>query len=151
MGQYLLSTYAVEGQVPGAPSTPDEMRSFMERVMDLESEMDAAGAFVFGGALHEADAATVVRPIGAGVMTTDGPFVESKEQIGGFYVVNADDLDAALAWARKAAAATNHPIEVRPFRATGRLKDHASARAGAGGGVRRGAGRAHQGGARASR
>jgi hypothetical protein len=135
MGQYLLSTYAVEGEVPGAPSTPDEMGGFMERVMAFESEMDAAGAFVFGGALHGADAATVVRPTDADVLVTDGPFVESKEQIGGFYIVNADDLDAALAWARKAAEATNHPIEVRPFRATGRLEDHAPARAGVGDGV----------------
>ena len=57
------------------------------------------------------------------LVTTDGPFVESKEHIGGFYVINADDLDAALVWARKTVEATNHPIEVRPFRATGRLKD----------------------------
>jgi hypothetical protein len=54
------------------------------------------------------------------VVTTDGPFVESREQIGGFYITNADDLDEALAWARKVAEATNHPIKVRPFRATGR-------------------------------
>ena len=53
---------------------------------------------------------------------TDGPFIESKEQIGGFYIIDADDLDDAHGWARKVAAATNHPIEVRPFRATGRLK-----------------------------
>jgi hypothetical protein len=122
MGQYLLSTYAVEGEVPGAPRTPEEMQAFMEQVMALESEMDASGTFVFGGALHGADAATVVRPREGDVVTTDGPFVESKEQIGGFYIINADDLDAALAWARKAAEATNHPIEVRPFRATGRLR-----------------------------
>ena len=56
------------------------------------------------------------------LVTTDGPFVESKEHIGGFYVINADDLDAALVWARKTVEATNHPIEVRPFRATGRLR-----------------------------
>jgi hypothetical protein len=122
MSQYLLSTYAVEGEVPGAPATPEEMQAFMERVIALEAEMDASGTFVFGGALHGPDAATVVRQGDGDLVTTDGPFVESKEHIGGFYIINADDLDAALAWARKVADATNHPIEVWPFRATGRLK-----------------------------
>jgi hypothetical protein len=122
MSQYLLSTYAVEGDVPGAPQSPEEMQTFMERVMALEAEMDSSGTFVFGGALHSPDAATVVRQSGGELVTTDGPFVESKEHIGGFYIINADDLDAALAWARKVAEATNHPIEVWPFRATGRLK-----------------------------
>jgi hypothetical protein len=122
MSQYLLSTYAVEGEVPGAPATPEEMQAFMERVMALEAEMDASGTFVFGGALHGPDAATVVRQGDGGLIMTDGPFVESKEHIGGFYIINADDLDAALAWARRVADATNHPIEVWPFRATGRLK-----------------------------
>ena len=124
MSQYLLSTYAVEGEVPGAPSTPEEMQAFMGRVIALEAEMDASGTFVFGGALHGSDAATVVGPSDGDVVMTDGPFAESKEHIGGFYVINADDLDAALAWAGKVADATNHPIEVRPFRATGRMADH---------------------------
>jgi hypothetical protein len=122
MSQYLLSTYVVEGEVPGAPTTPEEMQTFMQRVMALEAEMDASGTFVFGGALHGPDAATVVRRSGGDLVTTDGPFVESKEHIGGFYIINADDLDAALAWARKVVDATNHSIEVWPFRATGRLK-----------------------------
>jgi hypothetical protein len=122
MRQYLLSTYVVEGEVPGAPATPEEMRTFMERVIALEAEMDAKGAFVFGGALHGPEAATVIRRRDGEVLTTDGPFVESKEHIGGFYIINAEDLDAALAWARQAADATGHPIEVWPFRATGRLK-----------------------------
>lgn len=56
-------------------------------------------------------------------VTTDGPFVESKEHIGGFYIINAEDLDAALVWAEKVVEATNHDIEVRPFRATGLVKD----------------------------
>lgn len=124
MSQYLLSTYAVEGQVPGAPMTPEDMQTFMERVIALEAEMDASGTFVFGGALHGPDAATVVRVSDGDTVMTDGPFAESKEHIGGFYVINADDLDAALGWAAKVADATNHPIEVRPFRATGRVADH---------------------------
>lgn len=122
MSQYLLSTYSVEDGVAGAPSTPEEMQGFMERVIALEAEMDAAGAFVYGGALHGPEAASVVRPRGGDVLTTDGPFVESKEQIGGFYIIEADGPDAALRWAGKVALATNHPIEVRPFRATGRLE-----------------------------
>jgi hypothetical protein len=123
MSQYLLSTYDVEGQVSGAPSTPGDMQSFMARVMALEAEMDASGTFVFGGALHGPDAATVVRPGQGDVIMTDGPFVEAKEHIAGFYIINADDLDAALAWAQKVVQALNHPIEVRPFRATGYVKD----------------------------
>jgi len=122
MSQYLLSTYMVEGEVPGAPGTPQEMQTFMERVIALEAEMDASGTFVFGGALHGPDAATVVSSSDGDVVMTDGPFAEAKEHIGGFYIINADDLDAALVWAGKAADATNHPIEVRPFRATGRVQ-----------------------------
>jgi hypothetical protein len=122
MAQYLLSTYAVEGEVPGAPSTPKAMQAFMERVAALEAEMEASGTFVFGGALHGPDAATVVRVRDGDVVMTDGPFVEAKEHIAGFYIINADDLDAALAWAGKVADATNHSIEVSPFRATGRVE-----------------------------
>ena len=124
MSQYLLSTYYVEGDVPGAPPTPEELRAFMQRVIELEAEMDGRGAFVFGGALHGADAATVVGHTDGDVVMTDGPFAEAKEHIAGFYIINAGDLDEALAWADKVAAATRHPIEVRPFRATGKVKDH---------------------------
>jgi hypothetical protein len=120
MNQYLLSVY--DGG-PGGPATPEEMHAFMGRVIALEEEMDEAGAFVFGGALHGSDAATVVRGgTGLDKVTTDGPFVEAKEHIGGFYVINAEDLDAALAWAEKVVEAIDHDIEVRPFRATGRVQ-----------------------------
>jgi hypothetical protein len=122
MSQYLLSTYTVEGEVPGAPRTPEEMQAFMQRVAALEAEMEASGTFVFGGALHGPDATTVVRVRDGDLVMTDGPFVEAKEHIGGFYIINADDLDAAMAWAGKVVDATNHPIEVRPFRATGRVQ-----------------------------
>lgn len=126
MSQYLLSTYAVEGEVPGAPRSPEEMQAFMERVMALEADMDAHGTFVYGGALHGPDVARVARPSGDGVLMTDGPFVESKEQVGGFYIIDAASDDEAIAWARKVAEATNHPIEMRPFRATGRVREHMS-------------------------
>jgi hypothetical protein len=123
MSQYLLSVYEVEGQVDGAPSTPEEMQAFLGRVIALEEEMDRAGAFAFGGALHGPAAATVVRGgTGLDKVTTDGPFVEAKEHIGGFYIINAAELDEALQWAEKVVEATNHDIEVRPFRATGRVQ-----------------------------
>jgi hypothetical protein len=122
MSQYLLSTYAVEDEAPGAPRTPEEMEAFMQRVAALEAEMEESGTFVFGGALHDPDAATVLRSSEGDVVMTDGPFVEAKEHIAGFYIINADDLDAALAWGRKVVDAIQHPIEVRPFRATGRVQ-----------------------------
>lgn len=124
MNQYLLSTWAVEGAVGGAPASPEEMQAFMQRVIALEAEMEDAGAFAFGGALHGPDAATVVRSSAGDVVMTDGPFAEAKEHIAGFYIINADDLDAALAWADKVVAAIQHPIEVRPFRATGKVADN---------------------------
>ena len=123
MSQYLLSTYAVEGEVPGAPRSPEDMQAFMERVIDLEADMDANGAFVFGGALSAPHAATVIRSDDGEALMTDGPFVEAKEHIAGFYIINAEDLDDALAWGRKVATALHHPIEVRPFHATGRVAD----------------------------
>jgi hypothetical protein len=122
VNQYLLSVYEADGNVEGAPMTPEDMQSFMQRVIALEDEMEATGTFVFGGALHGPDAATVVHG-GAGLdkVVTDGPFVEAKEHIGGFYIINAESLDDALKWADKVVEATNHSIEVRPFRATGRV------------------------------
>ena len=120
MSQFLLSTYAVEGGVQGGPSTPEEMQMFMQRVIALEAEMDESGTFVFGGALHGPDAATVVGHGDGGVLITDGPFAEAKEHIAGFYIINASDLDEALVWGSKTAAATGGPIEVRPFAATGK-------------------------------
>ncbi len=114
MTQYLLSVHSVEGEGRD-PMTEEEMRQFMERVGVLEEEMKSAGAWLFGGALHEPDTATVVRVSDGEVLTTDGPFAESKEHLGGFYVIEAEDLDAALAWASKVSGLVNTPIEVRPF------------------------------------
>ena len=121
MSQYLLSTYASKGEVHGKQKdheqsmTPEQMQAFMGRVMALEAEMKASGTFVFTGRLHDPDAATVVRMSDGDVVMTDGPFVESKEHIAGFYIINADDLDDALAWAGKVVDAIDHPIEVTPF------------------------------------
>lgn len=122
MKQYLLATYAVEDQVPGAPSSPEEMQTFMERVMTLEAEMDASGAFVFGGALLGSEAASVLSTQAGDRQMTKGPVADTKEQIAGFYIINAADLEGALDWAGKVVEATQHAIEVRPFRATGRLQ-----------------------------
>src|SRR5437867_10057430 len=115
MTQYLLSVHSVEGEARD-PMTEEDMRQFMERVGVLEEEMKSAGAWLFGGALHDPDTATVVRMSDGEVLTTDGPFAESKEHLGGFYIIDAEDLDAALAWASKTTAAVSKPIEVRPFR-----------------------------------
>ncbi len=115
MAKYLLSVHSVEGEA-GDPMTEQEMQQFMGRVGVLEEEMKAEGAWLFGGALHEAETATVVRVSNGDVLTTDGPFAEAKEHLGGFYIIEADDLDAALAWASKTSAAVAKPIEVRPFR-----------------------------------
>jgi hypothetical protein len=111
MKQYLLSIY----QPDGDPPPPEVLWPMMRDVDALIEEVKAAGVWVFNGGLHPPSTATVVRPQGDEVLTTDGPFAESKEHIGGFIIVKAPDLDAALEWGRKAARATTLPIEVRPF------------------------------------
>jgi hypothetical protein len=116
MAQYLLSVHSVEGEV-GDPMTDEEMRQSWKQIQVLNEELKSAGAWVFGGALHEPETATVVRISKGEVLTTDGPFAESKEHLGGFYIIEAEDLDAALVWASKTTAAVGKPIEVRPFRA----------------------------------
>jgi hypothetical protein len=118
MAQYLLSMHRVEGETP-EPMSQEEMQQFMTRVGVLEAEMKSVGAWVFGGRLHEPDTSTVVRVSDGEVLTTDGPFAESKEHLGGFYIIEADDLDAALGWASKTTAVVGKPIEVRPFRTEG--------------------------------
>ena len=112
MSQYLLSVYMVEGQEP--PSEEATEKSYKD-VDALNHVMVESGAWVFAGGLHPADVATVVRQRDGEVLTTDGPFAETKEHIGGFWVINADDLDAALEWAAKATVACQAPVEVRPF------------------------------------
>jgi hypothetical protein len=115
MAKYLLSVHSVEGEA-GDPMSDEEMQQFMGRVDVLEQEMKSSGAWLFGGALHDAGTASVVRVSDGDVLTTDGPFAEAKEHLGGFYIIEADDLDAALVWAAKTSAAVAKPIEVRPFR-----------------------------------
>ena len=112
MKQYLLSVI----QPDGDPPPPEVLEPIMRNVRALQREMQAAGVWVFSGALHAPDSATVVRLQGGEILMTDGPFAEGKEHVGGFTIVQAPDLDAALEWGRKAARATTLPIEVRPFR-----------------------------------
>ena len=111
MRQYLLAVHMVEGEEP----SPDEMAQAYKDVDAFNAELQATGAWVFAGGLHPADTATVVRVQDGEVLTTDGPFAETKEQLGGFWVVQAPDLDAALALAAKATLACKAPVEVRPF------------------------------------
>ena len=111
MTQYMLTIY----QPDGGPPPPEIMESVARDLHALNQEIKAAGAWVFRRGLHAPSTATVVRVRDREVITTDGPYVEGKEHIGGFWIVDAPDLDAALGWARKAARATTLPIEVRPF------------------------------------
>ncbi|MGH9212124.1 MAG: YciI family protein [Acidimicrobiales bacterium] len=115
MSRYLLSVHTVEGDAARPPMTAEEMQAFMGRIQALEAEMKSSGSFLFGGRLHDPETATVVRRGAPELVMTDGPFVESKEHIGGFYIIDAPDLDAALAWAGKVVEAVGAPIEVWPF------------------------------------
>ena len=111
MKLYLLSVY----QPDGPPPPPEVLEPIMRKVHALQDELKAAGVWVFSAGLHDASTATVVRAKDGDVITTDGPYIEGKEHIGGFTVIKAPDLDAALEWARKSAKAITLPIEVRPF------------------------------------
>jgi hypothetical protein len=111
MTQYLLSVY----QPDGPPPESVDLDRIMKDLAELRAEMEAAGAWVFSGGLHEASTATVVRVQDGGVLTTDGPYTEGKEHMGGFTVLTASDLDGALEWGSKFAGVTGLPIEVRPF------------------------------------
>ena len=111
MKLYLLSVY----QPDGDPPPPEVLEPIMREVHALQDDLKAAGAWVFSAGLHDASTATVVRVTDGEVITTDGPYIEGKEDIGGFTVIKASDLDAALEWARRSAKAITLPIEVRPL------------------------------------
>ena len=114
MTRYMLSAHSVADEIR-EPMSPEQIQEVVRQVRDLEAAMKSSGAWVFGGRLHGPETATVVRASGGEVLTTDGPFVESKEHLGGFYVIEAKDLDAALGWASKVTEIVGAPIEVRPF------------------------------------
>ena len=112
MKQYLLSVHMVEGT---PVRSDEEMQRSYAAVGAFNQELMASGEWVFAGGLLPAESATVVRAQGGQVITTDGPFAETKEQLGGFWVIQAADLDAALAIAARGSQACNGPVEVRPF------------------------------------
>ena len=105
MTRYLLSVY----QPSGPP--PANLDQIIADVTAVDEAMRDAGVWVFSGGLHPQSTASVVR----GALVTDGPFAEAKEHLGGFTVIDAPDLDAALRWAERLSNATTLPIEVRPF------------------------------------
>src|SRR6266581_3809912 len=111
MKQYLLSVYQPDGPIPA----PEVLERISRDLDTLNQELEAAGAWVFAGGLHPPSTATVVRVQDGDVLMTDGPFAEGKEHVGGFWVIKAPDLDAAVAWAAKATVACGAPVEVRPF------------------------------------
>ena len=114
MTQYLLSVWMVEGTEPYA--TDEEMQQAFADVSKFNDEIQASGHWVFAGGLHPANTATVVRADKSGdVVTTDGPFAETKEQIGGFYLVDCKDLDEAIEVASKIPGAAHGSVEVRPI------------------------------------
>ena len=111
MTQYLLSIYQPDGVQP----PPEALDPIMREVGAWHQELEAAGAWVFTGRLYPPGTATVLRPQpGGGLLTTDGPFAEGKEHVGGFTVIRAADLDEALGWGRKFTEITGLPVEVRP-------------------------------------
>jgi hypothetical protein len=112
MTQYLLSIYPVEG---AEPPTAEAMADAVRAVDSFDRKLHEQGAWVFAGGLHPATTATVVRAQDGDMLITDGPFAEAKEQLGGFWIIEAPDLDAALVWAREATVACQGPVEVRPF------------------------------------
>ena len=113
MPQYLLSVWHDEPYDDIDFTSPD-MQRVVAQVSELNAALEKAGAWVFGTGLRPASSATVVRCDGGDVSMTDGPYAETKEQMGGFWIIEAPDLDAALDWAKQAAAACEGPVEVRP-------------------------------------
>ncbi len=110
MKSYLLSVY----QPDGPPPAPERLDAIMRDVRAVRDEMKKAGAWVFTAGLYPPGTATVVRYRDGDFLMTDGPFAEGKEHLGGFSLITAPDLDAALEWGRKLSRATTLPIEVRP-------------------------------------
>ena len=112
MRQYLLSVIT---PTDGVQPPPEALAVIMKDLEVFHQELRSAGAWVFAGGLFSNSSATVVRSTDGDVSMTDGPYAESKEQMGGFWVIKAADLDAALDWAGQATVACGAPVEVRPF------------------------------------
>jgi hypothetical protein len=110
MANYLLSVYQPDGPTP----SPEVLGPIMEKVDAWAGELKSAGAWVFTGGLHPPSTATVVQQKQGEIVITDGPFVEGKEHLGGFTVIDVPDLDVALEWSRRFVEITGLPVEVRP-------------------------------------
>lgn len=112
MHQYLLSVHHDDTN-----AIPDgvDVQDVFAAVDRFNTKLQEAGAWVFGGGLMPASSATVVDGTGEQPLMTDGPYLETREYLGGFWVIQAEDLDAALAWATQGSAACQGRVEVRPF------------------------------------
>ncbi|MGD9991621.1 YciI family protein [Pseudonocardia sp.] len=110
MAQYLLSIQ----QPDGPPPPPEVLDPIMAALAQVNDDMRTAGVWVFTAGLTPPSSATVVAAKGDEVLVTDGPYVEGKEHVGGFWVIDAPDLDVALHWAGRAARVLTLPVEVRP-------------------------------------
>lgn len=117
MSQYLMSVWHDEEYV--VDFTTPEMQRIGPQVGAFNEELQRASAWVFGAGLKPASSSTVLRPAGSGVSMTDGPYAETKEQMGGFWIIEAADLDAALDWAQRASNACEGPVELRPMQDEG--------------------------------
>ncbi len=115
MPQYLLSVHGDEAEVAKLQANEEFVQQMYADVDKVNQRMIAEGVFVFGGGLHPSSTATVVRAKDGDIITTDGPYIEAKEMLGGFWIIKAPDLDAALTWAKDATVACQAPVEVRPF------------------------------------
>ena len=116
MSQYLLAVNGSAADVEAqSKMTMEEMQPLFEAVNVFNEKLQAEGAWVFAGGLQPIESTTTVDNTGAETVITDGPFVESKEWIGGFWVIEAPDLDAALRWAAEGSKACAGRVEVRPF------------------------------------
>lgn len=111
--QYMLLIYGNETAMP-APTTPEEGAAMMKPWFDYTQALREAGVMVAGDALKPTATATPVRVQGGKALHTDGPFAETREQLGGYYLINVPDLDAALHWAARCPGAVYGSIEVRP-------------------------------------
>lgn len=112
MTRYLLSVIEPDGPMP----SPEFLEPIIQATEAVDGAMRDAGIWVFSGGLHNPSTATVLRAKNGDVLTTDGPYVEGKEHLGGFTIIDVPDLDEAMSWGGKLAQATTLPIEVRPFR-----------------------------------
>jgi hypothetical protein len=112
MTRYLMSVcYPADSTVP----TAEDLEVIARDVTEVHRQLQDEGSWVFGGGLHHASTATVVKAHDGSPVITDGPFIDTKEMIGGLSIIDVDDLDVALRWAERLSAATTCPIEVRPF------------------------------------